>query len=345
MAEEVHCIDRSSAIQPHFEDVDEVATVAVFPDGRRMATNSSGGMVRIWDLKTRNMLIELEGRGAAMNDMALSRDGEMIASSDDEGYVMAWRVTGNGDTLGSCRELTPAFRPHPNSNKACPLDFSPDGRILAIGSDYTTKLWNTETWKLDKKSFQYSGSVTCVRYSPIGNRLAIATNQNCIYIWDPDNNEKKRIELENTRIVAVSSVSLVWKPDGTRLLSGGHNDTTIRGWDSSTWEPVHDLDIWKGRTDYHWRLAINRDGTVVASPTTNNRVRLWRLSDRKTVAIFQHDDLPCCVTFSVDGRHVLAGGRDKKISVWAVPRHAWPKNTAANDQATHQVCWRPSSIY
>jgi WD40 repeat protein len=40
---------------------------------------------------------------------------------------------------------------------------------------------------------------------------------------------------------------------------------------------------------------------------------------KKTIAIFQHSAPTMCVTFSVDGKHILSGGGDKMISEWVVP--------------------------
>jgi WD40 repeat protein len=315
----VHPIIRSSVPVREFDDLGEVASVAVFPDRRRTATNSSDGMLRIWDSKNNAMLMELEGRGDAMLDMALSRDGQLIASSDNEGYVIAWHA----DTG---RPLTQAFRPYPSG--ICFLDISPDGATLATGSR-TTKLWSTETWQLQGESLNYSGTVTCIRYSPSGELLAMATHDYNIHIWNPATKQYVAHLGQG-----VPSVSLAWTPDGTRLLTGDRDGPTIQEWDLSTGKQVGN--IWKGQTGYPWQLAMNRDGTVVASPTTNNRIRLWWVSDRRTIAIFQHTDFPCCITFSVDGKHILAGGKDKKISEWAVPEHAWPKD-APKDQASHQV--------
>jgi WD40 repeat protein len=122
----------------------------------------------------------------------------------------------------------------------------------------------------------------------------------------------------------------VWTIDGTRLLSGG-TDSTIQQWDSSTWTQVGDWDV---RTK-HPVLAMNCNGTIVAS-IIENHVRLWRLSDWRTIAIFQHSNPPGCITFSVDGKHIIAGSIDK-IFEWAVPEHAWPEN-ASEYQATYQVC-------
>ncbi|OJA07543.1 hypothetical protein AZE42_08519 [Rhizopogon vesiculosus] len=316
MKEEVeHPIIRNSTPDRVLANRGEVVEVAVFPDRRRMATNSKDGMLRLWDLKSGVMVKELEGRGEAMRGMALSRNGELIASSDESGYVNAW----HGDTG---RALTQAFRAH---TSVCSLDFSPDGATLATGGNSTVILWSTETWKLHAdRQMSCDYQVNCVRYSPSGELLAIATI--------------RTIDIRNVatrqRIahLGVQSVSLVWMPDGARLLSGG---TIIQEWDSSTWNPV-DPNIWKGQTGDHWRFAVNCDGTVVASPTTHNHVRLWRLSDRRTIAIFQHSDSPSCVTFSVDGKRLIVGSQDRKISVWAVPEHAWPEDVP-KDEAKTQI--------
>jgi len=116
-------------------------------------------------------------------------------------------------------------------------------------------------------------------------------------------------------------VSLAWTPDGTRLLSGGDNkNPTIREWDTLTWEQVSHP--WKGHTSYVTAIAIHPAGTLVASASNDKHVRLWRLSDQRTIAIFEHSSTPHSVTFSSDGKHILSGGNDKNISEWAVPKNA-----------------------
>jgi len=323
-AEAEHPIIRNSKPVRMFDNLGEIVAVAVLPDRRRMATSSKDGMLRLWDLKKGVMVKEMEGRGEAMRDMALSRDGKFIAASDESGYVNVW----HGDT----GRLTQAFRAH---SCVCSLDFSPNGTTLATGAyGHEVKLWSTltDTWQLQGKKINCEYDVNCVRYSPSGELLAIATS----YTIDIRNTTTKQ------RIINLDfgSASLVWTPDGTRLLSGG--GVTIQEWDSATWKPVGD--IWKGNTGDRWHFAVNCNGTLVASPTTDNHVRIWRLSDRRTIAIFQHSDFPCCVTFSVDDKHILAGGKDKKISEWAVPDHAWPED-APKDQEVHQVCCDSTSIH
>jgi tetratricopeptide (TPR) repeat protein len=128
--------------------------------------------------------------------------------------------------------------------------------------------------------------------------------------------------------------------DGSRLFSGGNgSDPTIREWDTSTWQQVGDP--WKGHFKNIHALSLNSSGTLLASASHDNRVRLWRLSDRRNIAILKHSEEVNCVTFSANGKHILSGGVDKKISEWPASEDTLPED-GPNDglmmkQPTHQA--------
>jgi WD40 repeat protein len=179
-----------------------------------------------------------------------------------------------------------------------------------------TKFWCTKTWQMQGDQI-YCGPVNCVRYSPSGELLAIATTNSGTQIYNPGTREHVAALKGHTKYW---SMSLAWTPDGTRLLSGGNNeDPTIREWDPLTWQQVGRP--WEGHTSFINAIAIHPAGTLVvsASDSHDKHVRLWRLSDGQNIGIFQHSSPPCTVTFSVDGTHILSGGYDKKISEWEAP--------------------------
>jgi WD40 repeat protein len=200
------------------------------------------------------------------------------------------------------------------------LDFSLDGAVLvtAGSSDRMVKFWCTKTWQMQGESIKYDPdpngnpmSSACVRYSPSGKLLAITIFGN-IGIYNP-----------GTRECVISfnadyASSLTWTPDGTRLLSGSYGrNPTIREWDTTTWKQVGHP--WEGHTGDICAIAIHPAGTLVASASIDKHVRLWRLSDRRTITIFQHSAWLESVAFSADGKHILSAGDFNKISEWAVP--------------------------
>ncbi|KAG2339547.1 hypothetical protein BDR05DRAFT_991937 [Suillus weaverae] len=290
-----------------FEDhTDVIHAVAVFPDRRRMITGSRDKTLRLWDLETGVILKKMVGHHEMVRTFAISRDGQFIASGGWSGELIAW----HGETGKPLQAIGTA---HPE--RILTLDFSPNGTVLVTASsDRTAKLWNTKTWHwVQGNQLHCMGIVRSVRYSPDGEILAVATNGD-INIFNCGTRERVAEFKGHTG----RNFCLAWTPGGTRLLSAGdQKDPTIREWDPSTWMQVGDP--WTGHTHTVHAIAVNPGGTLVASASEDNDVRLWRLSDRQIIAIFQHSDCALCVTFSMDGKHILSGGNDKMISEWEVP--------------------------
>ncbi|KAG2142856.1 quinon protein alcohol dehydrogenase-like superfamily [Suillus bovinus] len=257
-----------------------VNAVAVFPDKRRMVTSSVDRTLHLWDLKTGVVLKKMEGHSSKVWGLAVSRDGQLIASGDGGGELIVW----HGETGESITKI----QGHPDWISS--LDFSPDGTVLVIGSGdgETINLWNTKTWRQQGNPIKCGSAVYCAQ----------------------------RNASHPSRVTGIND-SVVWPPNDTRLLIYGNNPgPTICEWDTTTWKQIGDP--WTGHSHSISAIAIHPAGTLVASASYDNQVRLWRLSDRQTIAIFKHKSSTSCVTFSVDGKHILSGGEDKMISEWAI---------------------------
>ena len=312
MAEEEapqHTIPVSTPVRA-FEDGEEsVFAVAVFPDGQRTVT--SGRTLRLWDLKEGVVLKTMKGHNDCVWAVAISKNGEFIASGDEKGELIFWE--GN-----SGESLTQVIKAH--TTWISSVDFSPDGATLATGSsDWTTKLWNTKTMQPEGDPIECGAPVHCIRYSPTSNALLAIAAGNYIQIWTTTSRECRILNIQVD--VPSPNLSLAWTPDGTRLLSAGsYGDSNIREWNTCTWKQVGYP--WNGHTNDIIDIAVNPTGTLIASASHDKTVRLWRLSDRQTIASFKlrHSDDLFSIAFSIDGKHILGGGYDKKVSEWAVPK-------------------------
>jgi WD40 repeat protein len=321
-----------------FEDHgDRVVAVAVFRD-ERMVTGSYDGKLCLWDLKTGVMLKKMEGHRSRVRALAVSPDEKWIASGDESGELIAWHGR-TGEPLDQVINKA-------HNGWIFSLHFFPDSQWLASGSsDTTVKLWSASTWQVQCR-LNCGGNVRCIQHSLSSNgynRLAIATDRNIQIYHNYDSSYGRYLAFPTqlTRTIGGGfNYSLAWTPDGKRLLSGGNGtDPTIQEWDTSTWQQVSDP--WKGHFKNILALSLNSDGTLLASASLDNHVRLWRLSDRRNIAIFKHPGEVNCVTFSADDRRILSGGMDKKILEWPTSGNAFPEDGSndglTKEQVTHQV--------
>ena len=110
--------------------------------------------------------------------------------------------------------------------------FSPDGKILATGDNYSNlvRLWNTATGQQIGPALKTGPSeihVSSVAFSSDGKRLATAQNGGSVQLWDVATGH------QIGKPFASSSFSVALSPDGTTLATGNF-DSTARLWNVAT---------------------------------------------------------------------------------------------------------------
>jgi serine/threonine protein kinase len=176
------------------------------PSDRYVDTMPLPSEVKLWDLATRQSTLTFTGHTKSILSLAISPDGQRLATGSADGTVRLWDITTKQMQTNLNQFSGPIFA----------VAFSPDGHSLAVGGgnpfrqQAELKMLDLETFT-DRMTFKgHQGPVFALAFSPNGHTLASGGLDQIVRFWDVVTGDQAR-SIQGHR---APIWSLAWDPDG-----------------------------------------------------------------------------------------------------------------------------------
>ncbi len=291
------------------------------PGGRSAISASADGTFRFWSLEQAKGPQVVDARSSRVTRVAFSPDGRWLATAGDKGPVKLRDLRNGGVSV----ELQGNGLEGNSLLGVDGLDFSPDGRSLACGTQYFTFPNGLIVWDLATRRPRFavapdpggakrpSVAGGLVSFHADSRTLACGGGGDTICVYDVEAGQLRHT-WEGPRWGPMRS--LAFSLDGRRLASG-HLRHMIAVRDSTSGAVVRTLDCGVARMPSFSTvcgLSFSPDDQVLAAVNEGGTVFLWSVADGRLIRqLTGHTRTTAAVTFSPDGNRLASVGLEVKI--------------------------------
>ncbi|HLZ55682.1 MAG TPA: protein kinase [Ktedonosporobacter sp.] len=182
---------------------------------------------------------------------------------------------------------------------------------------------------------EHSAAVNAVAWSPDGKRIASASADQTVRIWDaltganpiPPKGHSGPVEC------------VVWSPDGARIASAALDHSGVRVWSPDQTidspYPYPDADI--------YAVAWSSNSSYLAAGTQDHKVKIWNTSNSTEFSLFinHHTDAVRAVAWLPGGMRIASGSDDKTVLIWDARGDGNPVPCNGHSGPITGVSWSP----
>ncbi|NEO25726.1 MAG: WD40 repeat domain-containing protein [Kamptonema sp. SIO4C4] len=158
---------------------DPTYSLAIHPNGYILASGEEGGSIKLWNLRTGQLLAAFPGHDGKVRSLAFTPAGDSLISGGEDRTVKIWNTEN--------QQLVHRLRGH--TGKIMAIAPHPSGQFFASSSRDGVRLWSIATGELINYFEAHDDWVQAIAFSPDGQQLATGSFNTQIKLWqglDPE---------------------------------------------------------------------------------------------------------------------------------------------------------------
>jgi WD40 repeat protein len=297
-----------------------VSAVAYIPDGRKIATGSQDGTVRIWDAGTRAELLVLAGHASKVRSLSFSPDGASLLSASEDGTARVWNVVDGKQRL----LVTTSF------NRPCyGAAFAPSGdRFATLASNDDVMVWHSATGQKLQSWAPKAPTAPLMTHglkAAKGSTIAYSGDGRLIVVGsDFPQTAILKVTKSNLRLLRTLQGlgegcvhSAAFSADGTRVATGS-GDGSVFVWQVSDGQCIEEMPKRNGPI---FSVKFSPRGDRIVTAGADGRACIWDTQTRTLIGeLGGHTFWIRDVAFSPDAKAIVTASEDGTARIWDATR-------------------------
>eukprot|EP00727_Mastigamoeba_balamuthi_P005604 m51a1_g1663 putative wd40 repeat-containing protein (604) ;mRNA; f:376123-378700 len=295
----------------YYEHTCQVTVAKYAPSGFYICSGDVQGNVRIWDTTQKEHPLKLELRvlSGAVSDLGWSADSQRIVVVGDGkeryGAVFMWDA---GSSVGE-------ISGHTKTLMSADIKSTRPFRLATGGEDLSVNWFEGPPFKFKKSLKDNSRMITCVRFSPNGERLATSSTDKKVVIYDGKTGDKMgEFEGHKGGVYGIS-----WSPDSNQLLTASA-DKTAAIWNVSNPAAASKVtEFALGSATEHQQLGCLWFGQSILSVNLDGDITYLNKNGGAPERVLRgHNKAITAMAVDESGKYVFTGSYDARILRWDV---------------------------
>ncbi|MCB0184868.1 MAG: WD40 repeat domain-containing protein, partial [Caldilineaceae bacterium] len=280
------------------------------PDGKWLISGGADHLLRVWNLADGRIIDTLRGHTNVIWSIALSGDGTLLASGGVDDTIRLWHFD---PARGSQALRTLHGFVAPIHAIACDPRLDAAAPIVTGDGQGNIRFWSMAVMESDSHVLLtgHKETVVALLFTPDGSRLASASTDGTLCIWDSTSGEMLDMVATGGQPLAC----LTMGPRGVQLV-GATQGGAIYCWEIGVAGKLQLLHTVQQEVHGLHGVAFHPQGEFIATTAADGKIRLWQTDGKCVLQLVAGAQGYWSVAFDAGGAMLAAASRAGMVAVW-----------------------------